>query len=146
MQHREVGQHAIEVRGTEGSLPVEQRAAQVRHQHRGHRAVGGRAEVGDPHRSRQLQLPGRDEGLAEPVVARRTGDPVHRPRCPLQDERRIAAPEARQPGAGPAVMLEDLLGDAVEAGRGEQVLEVASLPAAQHGAGTSPAPSGPPST
>ena len=133
---------------------------QVGHEDRRIVAVGSRSEIRAGQRGSDAVGTRRGEGGGEPrfaqcVVVGGPGDPVASRRGPLEDEPPSPRSISAERGAGPAVGRERLLGQAVEAVSAEQVGElparhasavIAARASAQHGAGTSSAPSGPPST
>ena len=145
-------QHAVQRRsGQRGSpilaLPGDQVIGEVWHEHRHGGPIGGRTKVRRHDGCRQGQLAGRHEPFAQGMVARGPGDPVLRPRRPLQDEPTTVRPrhELRQGGAGPAVVGKREFGRIAQSVLRQEVRQRPFDPVGQHGAGTSADPSGPPS-
>ena len=137
---------AAETPGSCGrSFPGDELGRQVRHQDRDALAIRGRPEVGSHERFDEVQAAVGHEPFAQRDVVRRPDDPVHRRRRPLEDE---AIPSTLQDGQGrarPAVVGEWRFGDPGEPVGCEQLAEGVRASGPQHGAGTSSAPSGPPS-
>ena len=126
-------------------VPGDELVGQVGHQHRDRRAVAPGAQVGRDERLREAQPGPGDEPLAQADVARRTHDPVRLGRGPLEDEPRVTAIERGQRRTRPAVVRERDFGDAGQPVLFEELSERPRRSGPQHGAGTSSAPSGPPS-
>ena len=127
------------------SFPGDELGRQVRHQDRDALAIRSRPEIGGDERFDEVQAAVGDEPFAQRDVVRRPDDPVHRRRRSLEDE---ALPSTLQDGqgrAGPAVVGKRRLGDPGEPVGREQLAERVRASGPQQGAGTSSAPSGPPS-
>ncbi len=138
------------------ALPGDELVGQVGHEDGGHALAVARRHRGTrstrwPRRSTPSASRPRPASQASRrvAIAGRPGDPVAVERGPLQDEApAVGMLEAGERGAGPAVGREVALDGELQPGAGQQVRQRAVPPVAhraQQGAGTSSAPSGPPS-